>query len=738
MMDDFYKVDLHIHTPASKGCYKGKKEDEEYFRILETAKSKNIRVIAITDHNTIQGYKSIIRLKDELQLKFDTINSVPGNEDSIAIGEIRAKLALFDDLLILPGVEFEVRECIHMLVIFNPNIQMELIEYFLYDGGYTPDSQGLENNELAKPWSIVEFFENLRKIDCICIDAHTDQSKGIYKDLKHNYRIEAYSSPELKGVCYCDESNVFKISEFIKHSITRDSCLPIMQFSDAHKIESIGSKVTWFRLPQIDYNSLKLAFDNPVESISIRQPEIDSILNTLISSDDSIYISKTCCDDLKLIQSSLCALMNTNGGYCILGVDSKLVKKGIDVEVACTLPEFIQNTVFKTINTPPRASYSLNEYPISENKVIYCVRVYKQNRLSHIVGEDVVYKVKDHASVIATVDDINALVYDMAFSRVKQSVQHSIQQIERDIFKLKHSFDFMKTLSTYQNNNIPIRAIFKGGDEIKYESTLNESPKDVLQRFKGIIEENPNYLCGHHNGKYVILSKDYTFRLEDAYTRITPLRFNQKKYPKGSNINANSIIISPWGGVHYVEQDSILIVENDSQCTILHNGENKREVMLFTTMFLKSSFVIWLMMNTMNTTNLWDMKALDYIYLPSITNPSERTIASLSIVIKSAEELVKCELELLKNLSLTPKEDFNSISVPMITDHNAKAEKLFYIADLAIYDMLMLNEMEINGIESYLSHMNVFIPNEENRKIYAENYRDALTNRIAAIRKLNT
>lgn len=63
--EEFVKVDLHIHTPASI-CYKGKKDDEEYLRILRTAKKKDLRVIAITDHNSILGYNSLLRLKTKL------------------------------------------------------------------------------------------------------------------------------------------------------------------------------------------------------------------------------------------------------------------------------------------------------------------------------------------------------------------------------------------------------------------------------------------------------------------------------------------------------------------------------------------------------------------------------------------------------------------------------------------------------------------------------------------------
>lgn len=52
--DDFKnkKVDLHIHTTFSDG--KG-----EYKEIVENAKAKGYKLIAITDHNTVEAHKNI-------------------------------------------------------------------------------------------------------------------------------------------------------------------------------------------------------------------------------------------------------------------------------------------------------------------------------------------------------------------------------------------------------------------------------------------------------------------------------------------------------------------------------------------------------------------------------------------------------------------------------------------------------------------------------------------------------
>jgi predicted metal-dependent phosphoesterase TrpH len=66
MKTDFIKIDLHVHTPASS-CYKGPKKDEEYLRILRFARSNDIKILGISDHNSIDGYKRILNIKDKFE-----------------------------------------------------------------------------------------------------------------------------------------------------------------------------------------------------------------------------------------------------------------------------------------------------------------------------------------------------------------------------------------------------------------------------------------------------------------------------------------------------------------------------------------------------------------------------------------------------------------------------------------------------------------------------------------------
>lgn len=69
---EFIGADLHVHTPASK-CYEGDKNDIEYIQIIRKFYSKGIRIIAITDHNTIKGYKELIRIKQSLINKLEVL-----------------------------------------------------------------------------------------------------------------------------------------------------------------------------------------------------------------------------------------------------------------------------------------------------------------------------------------------------------------------------------------------------------------------------------------------------------------------------------------------------------------------------------------------------------------------------------------------------------------------------------------------------------------------------------------
>jgi predicted metal-dependent phosphoesterase TrpH len=53
----FVKCDLHIHTPSSN-CYKDKSVTPD--QIVQAALNKGLSLVAITDHNTVDGIQGVI------------------------------------------------------------------------------------------------------------------------------------------------------------------------------------------------------------------------------------------------------------------------------------------------------------------------------------------------------------------------------------------------------------------------------------------------------------------------------------------------------------------------------------------------------------------------------------------------------------------------------------------------------------------------------------------------------
>lgn len=77
------KIDLHVHTPASHDfVYKPLSKEEAYLNLLNEAIEKDIRIIAITDHNTFEGVKTVRKIlqKAELAQKYNRLLILCGIE----------------------------------------------------------------------------------------------------------------------------------------------------------------------------------------------------------------------------------------------------------------------------------------------------------------------------------------------------------------------------------------------------------------------------------------------------------------------------------------------------------------------------------------------------------------------------------------------------------------------------------------------------------------------------------
>lgn len=107
------KADLHIHTIFSKDSLLTP------LKILKACKSKGIRVIAITDHNTIKGAKTV--------LKFSRYTC--GNNDIIVIPGVELKTDYGDLILLYLDFEINTRNFYEVLDIVKENNLLTILPH---------------------------------------------------------------------------------------------------------------------------------------------------------------------------------------------------------------------------------------------------------------------------------------------------------------------------------------------------------------------------------------------------------------------------------------------------------------------------------------------------------------------------------------------------------------------------------------------------------------------------------
>lgn len=293
MNTEFYKMDLHIHTPASK-CYLGPKNDEEYFEMLRTAHEQNLDIIAITDHNTIAGYEHLFSLKKELLDKKGILSEFKDTSVEInkVLSETDDKLSLFDDIFIIPGVEVTLNPGIHMLVLASPD-NLDNLSKLLDSIGYTSDKRG-SDSDIEINVDIKNFLSDTRLNDFIVIAPHIDSNKGIYNSLSGQFRGEIMRSPIIDAFsCNALSQKEKIINLFNNEKNYKRAFIPaFINCSDAHIVSDIGKKYSYIKLQTLSLQEIKKAFLSPDGNISDTSDQrLEKNIYKLIENESPILIS---------------------------------------------------------------------------------------------------------------------------------------------------------------------------------------------------------------------------------------------------------------------------------------------------------------------------------------------------------------------------------------------------------------------------------------------------------------
>ena len=254
----WWKIDFHVHTPASRDYGHGDQAVRESTcpeEILRAAMERRLDAIVVTDHNS---HEWIDRLQEENRI-LRTKSERPG---------------WYRDLVIFPGVEISVaggQNRIHVLALFDPSVDGGTIAGLLGLCGVM-SNYGDEQTSTTRA-GMADTISHIFNSGAIPILAHVDKEKGYLHDvscLPDGGRV-------FQGANHVFAAEFADLNAFDSHGSSDVKkvvkTLAKIGGSDAHLPSEIGRFSSWIKMSSPSVASMRLALQSPDWSVKNQEED---------------------------------------------------------------------------------------------------------------------------------------------------------------------------------------------------------------------------------------------------------------------------------------------------------------------------------------------------------------------------------------------------------------------------------------------------------------------------------
>ncbi len=350
--NQWYKVDVHIHTPASSDY---QQPDVTILEMLQEAERKGLDIIALTDHNTVAGYRQLQDEIENLEL-LERLNRLQNDE----MHRLKEYRRLLEKLLVLPGFEFTATLGFHILGIFPPNTNVRDLEFLLLELNIPSEKLDTGATDVGATSDVLKAYEVIDEAGGIAIAAHANSNHGVALQgvrFGGQTRIAYTQDPHLHAL------EVTDLEKRSKRTTARffDGSKPeyprrmhCIQGSDSHRLIGdpndkrhlgLGDRVTEILLPERSFEELRNVFlgedftrtrpyrpraSQPFDHIQAARKEGPNIVQEFHEQ----YSKRG--GYLDAIVADVCAFANTNGGTLYIGISDDANKPPVGVGKSAT------------------------------------------------------------------------------------------------------------------------------------------------------------------------------------------------------------------------------------------------------------------------------------------------------------------------------------------------------------------------------------------------------------------
>ena len=340
----WYKVDLHVHSPASRDY---EEPHVTYLDWLRKVVGKGIEIVAMTDHNTVAGIGAIRRELEWLARLSEQGRLSP--EEQQRFDEWRA---LSNQVVVLPGFEFTATFGFHILGIFPPDTSIRHLEHVLLDLKVPTAKLDEGSTETGATTDVLGAYRIIHDAGGIVIAAHANSTHGV---AMRNFPFGGQTKIAYTQDPYLDALEVTDLDR-IGHSTMRffngtkaeyPRRMHCTQGSDAHRLDvdprnpkrlGIGERPTELLLDEPTFENIGAVLrSKQFDRVRPAQPA-DKVFDplevvreegpTLVQSFHETAAERG--GKLLAILADLCAFANTSGGAVYVGCKpGKLKIKGL-------------------------------------------------------------------------------------------------------------------------------------------------------------------------------------------------------------------------------------------------------------------------------------------------------------------------------------------------------------------------------------------------------------------------
>ncbi|MEX1020374.1 MAG: RNA-binding domain-containing protein [Litorilinea sp.] len=347
----WYKVDLHLHTPASRDY---EEPQVSYLDWMRTVVSRGLEIVAVTDHNTVAGIGAI-RREMEWLTKLEGTNRLTEAE--------RQRLAewreLANQVLVLPGFEFTATFGFHILGIFPPETSVRQMEHVLLSLSIPEEKLDEGSTETGASTDVLTAYKTIHEAGGLVIAAHANSTHGVaMRNFPFGGQTKiAYTQDvhlDALEVTDLDRGNRSTARFFNGSKSEYPRRMHCFHGSDAHRLTldpknpkrlGIGERASEFLLDEPSFDNIRTLLrskqfdrtrparpdEKPFDAVASAREEGPSIVQSFHDSASQRG------GKLTAILNDICAFANTAGGSVFVGIGASARRgkpRGVDQPAA--------------------------------------------------------------------------------------------------------------------------------------------------------------------------------------------------------------------------------------------------------------------------------------------------------------------------------------------------------------------------------------------------------------------